>query len=286
MFEENENLVDESTENTVEQTAEEIVEETTDEVEETEQVETMEEVEGEEEAPKEQGKFYTDDELNKTVDDLVSKKLGRKISKIEKEYKRKYSKLENVLNAGLGTSDVEDATNQLTDFYKEQGINIPNMEPQYSEREMELLAKAEADDIISSGYQDIKEEVDRLSEIGIDNMSKRDKLLFHRLASERTRIEEEKELASIGVNKEMLNDEAFRVYREKLNPKMSLKEQYEMYLESKPKKENKKMGSMKSGPTSEIKEHYTEDEISKLTSEQLDDPKVWDAVIKSMTSSK
>ncbi len=273
MFEENENLVDE-TENAEEQTAEEIV----DDVEEVEAVQ-----EEETETTEEQEKVYTEDEFNQKLDDLLAKKLARKTAKLEKEYKRKYSKLENVLNAGLGTSNVEEATDQLTDFYKGQGIDIPTTDNTFSEREIEVLARAEADDIISLGYDEIKDESDRLAKIGVDNMSQRDKKLFSYLATERKRIEDERELNSIGVNKDMLEDEDFVAFRGNLNPDLSLKEQYEMYLKIKPKKQTKKMGSMKSGATAKVKDYYSPEEIERLTDDELDNPDVWKAVRKSMT---
>ena len=270
MFEENEDLVQE-TENTVEQPAEEVVED------------VVEETEGETETTEEQEKVYTEDEFNQRLDDLLAKKLARKTAKLEKEYKKKYSKLENVLNAGLGTSNVEEATQQLTDFYKEQGVDIPTTEATFSEREIDVLAKAEADDIISLGYDEIKDESDRLAKIGVDNMSPRDKKLFSYLATERKRIEEEKELNSIGVNKDMLNDEEFNKFRDNLNPELSLKDQYEMYLKLKPKKQTKKIGSMKNGATAKVKDYYSPDEIERLTDEELDNPEVWEAERKSMT---
>ena len=56
-----------------------------------------------------------------------------------------------------------------------------------------------------------------------------------------------------------------------------------MYLQVKPKKKIEPMGSMKSGPSSIVKDHYTAEEIERLTDEDLDNPQVWEAVRKSMT---
>ena len=56
-----------------------------------------------------------------------------------------------------------------------------------------------------------------------------------------------------------------------------------MYLEHKPKKETKQIGSMKGVPESRKKDYYTPEEISKLSEEDLDDPEIWEAVRKSMT---
>lgn len=270
MFEENENLVTDVTENVEQQTTEEIVDETTesDVVEEsTSNEETVEEP-------------VVETFTKEQVDEMIAKKLARKEAKIRREYEKKYSRAETVLKAGLQKDNFEEAVTELENYYTQEGVNIPKT--QYSQRDTEILANAEANEIIESGYDELVEEVDRLASIGVENMSDRDKIIFNKIAGERKRIEEERELASIGIKKDSLTDE-FKEYSKKLNPSLSMKEKYEMYLASKPKKQIETMGSMKSGPVSKVKEHYTEAEINKMTLDDLDDPQVWEAVRKSMT---
>lgn len=265
MFEENENLVNE-TEN-VEQTTEEIVEGT--------DVETSEEV-----AKEEPVQTFTMEQVN----EMIAKKLARKENKIRREYENKYSRLETVLNTGLGTESVEEATEKLSGFYKQKGINIPDA-PKYSDKEIEVLANAEADDIISGGYDEIVEEVDRLANIGLENMSDRDKKVFSKLASERTRLEQEKDLASIGVSSEMVEDKAFKDFASKLNPNLSLKEKYEMYTQFNPKPKGKPIGSMKGNISKDngVKDFYTYEESLQFTKEDLDrNPELFAALEKSM----
>jgi hypothetical protein len=43
------------------------------------------------------------------------------------------------------------------------------------------------------------------------------------------------------------------------------------------------MGSMKNNPDKGVKDYYSPSEIDKLTEEDLADPKVWEAVRRSMT---
>ena len=271
MFVENENLVNE-TENVEQQTTEENVDgvdvggKTVDTTEneattETPTVETF---------TKEQ------------VDDMIAKKLARKEAKIRREYENKYSRLETVVNTGLGTNSIEESTSKLEEFYKRKGIDIPTA-PTYSEREAELLAQGEADDIISAGYDEVVEEVDRLASIGVENMSARDKALFSKLATYRQETEQENEVRALGISKDEINSQEFKDFSSKLNPNLSLKEKYEMYSQIKPKKETKKIGSVKSGMTSQVKDYYSPEEIERLTEEDLDDPKVWEAVRRSMT---
>ena len=265
MFEEN-NLVNE-TENvelTTEQTAG--VEETT---EQPEVVETP--------------KTYTEEELNARVDELLAKKIARKEARIRKEYDKKYGKLESVLKAGTGEEDLDKLTDTFTKFYTKKGIEIPT-EPTYNESDMKVLANAEADSIIASGFDDVVEEVDRLAELG-DDMTPRERLVFIKLAEHRKSEQEKKELAKIGVGAKALEDEDFIEFAEKLNPSMSIKDKYEMYSQFKPKPKVETMGSMKNATSNDtgVKDFYTRDEAMKFTKKDFDkNPALFKAVENSM----
>ncbi len=258
MFVENENpVIDEITEN---------VEETTEELTDGANVE--------EEAP------AIETFTKEQVDEMIAKKLARKEAKIRKEYDRKYGNLENVLRAGTGEDDIDKITDAFTNFYEnKKGITIPKA-PQLSDRQVEVLANDEANVIIEAGYDEIKDELNRLTDIGFDNMSKSDKHIFLKLKQEADRITNERELKSIGVS-ELPDD--FKDFSSKLNPELSMKEKYEMYTKLNPKKEVKTMGSMKSGQMNKVKDYYTDDEIAKMSLDDLNDPQVWEAVRKSMT---
>ena len=275
-MEDNENVVVETTENVDVQATEELVDgaKATTESEGSEQVTTDEE------------KLYTQSDIDKMVNDkineLLPKKLERAKSKMQREYLEKYGRAETVLNAGLGTKNIEEATNKLADFYKQKGIKIPS-QPTYSEHDLDVLANAEATEIINSGYEDLVEEVDRLANKGADNMTAREKLVFTKLAEERQKQESVRELAKIGVKPDALNDSEYKEFASKLNPDLSVKEKYEMYMKFKPKPKVETMGSMKTVSKKTVKDYYTPEEARRLTSKDLDDPAVMAAVEKSMT---
>ena len=111
---------------------------------------------------------------------ILPKKLARKEAKIRKELMNKYGRLETVVNTGLGTENTDEAVQKLTEFYKSKGINIPS-EPTYSARDLEVLASDDANEIIEGGYDEIVEEVNRLAQIDVNEMSQRDKLVFTKL---------------------------------------------------------------------------------------------------------
>jgi hypothetical protein len=278
MLEDNKNVVTEVTENVEEQATETLVDGSS--VAET--TETVEE------------KLYSEAELNEKVNKLLADKLGGKLAqqerRLRKEYDNKYGRLETVLKAGLmangnkNVNSVEDITNTFDSFYKSKGIDIP--EHSFSnEYDMEAGAEKEANEIINSGYEDLVEEVDRLADKGLNNMTAREKLVFTKLAAERTKQESIKELAKIGVKPEALNDSEYIEFANKLNPDLSAKEKYELYLKFKPKPKVEPVGSMK-GATSKdngVKDYYTYEESLRFTKADFDkNPELFKAVEKSM----
>lgn len=272
-MEDNKELVLENTENVEEQATEELVDgaktPTTEEVDNTVEEATVntESVE----------KTYTKAELTEKIDNAVR----RREAKLRREYEEKYSRVENVLNAGLGTSNIEEATTKLTDFYKQKGINIPS-EPRYSQRDIEVLANAEAKDIISSGLEEVIEEVDRLADKGLENMTPREKIIFKSLAEHRQKQDRINELASIGVKEDVLSSKDFQEYASQFKENVPISKVYELWNKSQPKPEIEQIGSMKNTAPSKVKDYYTPAEARRLSSKDLDDPNVMAAVEKSM----
>lgn len=270
---------------------EEIVEQTTD----TENVDTLatEELEERQDTTKApettENNVEEEKEVEKftqeQVNQIVQERLRRQESKIRNEYEEKYAQVETVLNAGLGTKTLDEATDKLTEFYKSKGIQIP--ETKLTKRQEEILAEAEANDIISGGYDELVKEVDKLASKGADNLTSKEKLVFTKLAQERTTQEAIKELSKIGVGKEILEDTEFKEFSNKLNPKLSVKEKYEMYQKMKPKKKIETIGSMKNPENSNdkgVKDFYTREEALKFTREDFNkNPELFKAVERSMT---
>ncbi len=229
-------------------------------------------------------KTYTDEEVNS----IVGRKLARQEAKIRKEYERKYGTLENVLKAGTGKESVEEVTNTFAEFYKSKGISIPT-EPTYSAKDIEVLAKAEASDIISAGLDDVIEEVDRLADIGLGNMTAKEKAVFRELAEYRKNAEANRELAKIGVGEDVYASAEFKEFASQFNSNTPVTKIYEIYNKMQPKKEVKTMGSMKTNTPTDtgVKEFYTRDEALQFTTKDYDkNPALYEAVKKSMRSWK
>ena len=247
---ENENLVTEEVAENTEQTAEQ----------------TQQEV-----------KTYTQEEVNA----IVGKAKARAKAIAQRDAERKYGRLEGVVKAGLETEDLEQATDTLENFYASHGKKI--QKPQYSAKDIETLARAEANEIINAGFEDVVDEVDRLTEIGIERMTAREKAKFKVLAEHRQNAERKQELAKIGVSEDDLNSPEFKEFQSMFREDTPISKVWDQYQKTKPRKEFKTMGSMKQPQDKGAKDFYTPEEIERLTEEDLDDPKVWEAVRRSMT---
>lgn len=226
-------------------------------------------------------KTYTQEE----VDAIVGKRIARNEKKIRKEYDRKYGGLEEVLRAGTGKDNVEEMTSTFREFYEKNGIKIPQ-KPTYSDSDIAVLARAEADDIIRSGYEDVVEEVDRLTAIGYANMTAREKAVFKALAEHRQSAERGRELAKLGVTEDVYNGKEFKNFASKFNASTPIADIYDIYAKTKPKKEHQTMGSMKSTETQDngVKDYYSYEEAKKFSKADFDkNPKLFEAVQKSMT---
>ena len=225
-------------------------------------------------------KTYTQEEVN----DIVGKAKARTRAKIEKENNRKYGELIDTLKAGTGIEDVGEMTTSFKGFYESKGIKMPE-KPDYSARDIETLAKADAEEIIrSGGYEEVVEETDRLSDIGVANMTAREKALFKVLAEHRQSTERRNELAQIGVPEDVYNSKDFQDFASMYKESTPITTIYENYNKTQPKKEFKTMGSMKNTTVDNgVKDYYSFEEASKFTKEDFDkNPALYNAVQKSM----
>lgn len=239
---------------------------------------------------KKEVKTYTEEEFEKALNDklnnILPKKIEREKSKIERKYREeiaKYEETESILKKGFGAKDISDANKKMRDFYKEQGIEIPEYQkPKYSEEDEKILGKAEASKIIDLGYDEMQEEANRLAEIGLDKMTSRQKVMFNTLVEELTHQKQIKELAELGVKEDILNNSDFKEFASQFNSKTPIKNVYDMYTKIKPQKKYEQIGSMKSIKEPVQKDYYSNEEIAKMSPEEI--RKNWDVIRKSMTA--
>ena len=229
-------------------------------------------------------KVYTEEEFRAKLSEELDKKVPRMEARLRKEYDRKYSGLENVLRAGTGKSDVTEITDEFRRYYEGRGVKIPNA-PSYSDHDAEILAKADAEDIIDSGLDEVISETSRLAKIGVENMNPREKAVFRKLAEYRKNAERGKELAALGVTQDVYDSKEFRDFAAKFDAGTSVTEIYNIYSKMQPKKEVKPPESMKSTATDKetVKDFYTFEEASKFTVRDFEkNPALYKAVEASM----
>jgi hypothetical protein len=232
-----------------------------------------------EETVVEQPKMFTQDEVN----EIVGKNKARERAKLEKQYQRKYGDLLDVLKTGTGEEDVGKITEQFRSHYEKRGVQF-EQKPSYTDKDIEVLARAEANDIINSGYDDVVDEVERLAELGTERMTAREKALFKVLAEHRQKEEYTKELSSIGVTKDVYESEEFKSFAKQFNPTTPIKDVYDIYRKTQPQKEFRTMGSIKNTPVKEsgVKEFYSKQEAEKFSLDDLNkNPELYKAIVNS-----
>ncbi len=244
---------------------------------------------------KESVKTYTEADLerivNERINDVLPTKIEREKRKLERKYQdklAKYEETESILGAGLGTKDISEANKKMREFYKEQGIDIPDYHREkYSEDDEKELGELDAKKIIKLGFEEMQDEANRLADIGYKNMTTRQKATFTALTNELTIQKDKKALVKMGVSEDILEDLNFRQFSNQFTKEVPIEKRYEMYMKfnDKEPKKYKKMGSMKNPKTTnEVKDYYTPEEASKFTRKDYDkNPKLLEAVEHSMT---
>ena len=231
-----------------------------------------EEQSSEEEEKEERKIELTQSQLNEMIAERVRREQNsskRNEANIRREYEEKYANIENIINAGFGTSSLDEGLDRIADLCKQKGITIPEKKSSFSQSDLEVLANYTADEIIKDGYEAVDNELKKLANKGADKMNQREKLIFSRLNNEKKVMDGERELEAIGVKTEILKSKEFKDFADKFTgSKFSMKEIYAMYKKPKPKA--KPIGSMINNNPKEVKDFISEAEYDKMTDEEIE----------------
>lgn len=228
-----------------------------------------------------------EERANKLFEEKVEERLVRdRINRERKQNKElaKYRQLENVIKAGLGVDNLDDAISKTSDFYKEQGITIPDFKDVYSERDEKILAKADAQEIIELGKNEMEAEANRIASIPEAKRTIREKTIFDTLCKELISLKDVEELSSKGYKTDVLDTKEFSDFRNQFNVNTSISTIYEMYnkMHGQVVEQPRSPGSAKSTTTvKQIKDYYSPEDFDKLTDEDLRNPKIMEIVDKS-----
>ena len=230
-------------------------------------------------------KTFTQEEVDRVVSQEKAR-FERKYRKEEESKLSKFKQLESVLRAGLSLDDEDDVLSKVEDFYKQQGIDIPNNKS-VNKKDAKILGIADAQEVIDT-FDDTEIEA-RANELA-DKQSRgktsaREDAEFFKLGQYLTGKLKEKELETSGIDVSILEDKGFRDFANKFNSDMKISEIYELWekVNSNTPKKPVSTGSTKSTvPDNQVKEYYTPDEVDKLSSKDLDNPSVLKRVRESM----
>lgn len=216
--------------------------------------------------------------------EMLKTRLDRQERGFQKELS-KYKDTENVLKSTLGASDIEEANKKLREYYENEGIKLPEVyKPGLSSREIEVLAKADAQDFINEGYDSMLSEANRLAAKEYKNLNDRERIIFNTLAEELNKENSKRELLKVGVKEDVLNDKDFINFRNQFNSKTPIGDIYNLYLQThNSKSKPTPMGSMKDTTAQkDIKDYYSPDDVNKLTDEDWAKPGVFEKALASM----
>lgn len=228
-----------------------------------------------------------EERANKLFEEKVEERLIRDRRAREsksKEELRKYKYLEDIVKAGTGTSNLDEAIKETADFYKGNGLEIPDYNSNSDEDER-VLGQARANKFIDLGYEDMEEEANRLANIPRDQRTIREEEELYVLGTELTRRNNIKELKAKGYDTDVLETKEFKEFSKQFNDKADISKVYEMYqkLNGLTPKKPSSPGSAKNSTSQEIKEYYTPEEARRFTEEDYEkNPKLMEAVEKSM----
>lgn len=220
---------------------------------------------------------YTQEDVDKILEARTNS-LNRKH---QKELD-KYRQTESILKQGLDVDNIDDINKQLAEFYKEQGVEITQTSS-LNDRDEQILARADINDIISFGDGEMMETARELA--NKKNRTVREETVFQGLMREIGIRQATAELSKSGADKSIYESNEFKTFASKFNPDVPITDIYNLYSKTLPaKKQPESAGSMKSVQVNnQIKEFYTPEEARKFTNEDYDkNPALFDAVCKSM----
>lgn len=181
-----------------------------------------------------------EERANKIAEEKMEARLIRDRIKREREEaqtRAKYEQLESIMKTALGAKDIDDVITKSKEFYKEQGIQIPEIinKSSYNEREEMILAKADAEEIISLGKKEMEEEANRIASIPKNERSIRDNTIFKEVCTKLMVLKDEESLKSKGYDMKILEDKDFSLFRSQFNVDTPVSKVCEMYSKLNPK---------------------------------------------------
>nr|DAY42925.1 MAG TPA: hypothetical protein [Caudoviricetes sp.] len=241
----------------------------------------------------EKPKMLTEKEANDLAEKIAKEREARAYRKAEREKReefKQYEELANLLKAGTGKDNLTDIKNEFANFYKNEGINIPDNKVN-SEREEKILGRADAEEIIELGDDEVNRVANRIFEKPVEKRSIREKEIFEILGKHAMQEKAKKELIAKGIDEKVLDDESFKSFASKFNVSTPISEIYDVYKKMDSNRDAQELvkvkpaspGSARDVQSKKEKDFYTSEEVDSLTEADYDkNPKLIDIVRDSM----
>lgn len=232
-----------------------------------------------------------EERANKIAEEKIEARLIRDRVKREREEaqsRAKYEELENIMKTALGATDIDDVLNKSKEFYREQGVTIPEIinKSSLSERDEKILAREDAKEIISLGKSEMESEANRIASIPQDKRTLRENIIFDEVCSRLMDMRDEDALKQKGYDTEILSNQDFGKFRGQFNrntPLASIVDMYQKINGTKKVQPNSPGSARTSNTDNEVKEYYTPEEAREFTMEELNNnPKLMAAIDRSM----
>lgn len=225
---------------------------------------------------------------NPDYQEEFSEMMKTRLDRKDREFERvlsKYKDTENVLKSTLGANDIDEANKKLREYYEAEGVKLPEVyKPGLSSREIEVLAKADAQDFINEGYDSMLNEANRLAAKEYKNLNERERIVFNTLAERLTQENNKRNLLKLGATEDILNDKDFIDFKNQFNSKTPIGDIYNLYLKTRDSKTKPvAMGSMKDTVAQkETKDFYSPTDVKNLSDDDWNKPGVWEKALASM----
>ena len=227
--------------------------------------------------------MLTEKEANDLAEKIAKEREAyRKAEREKREEFKQYEELANLLKAGTGKDNLTDIKNEFANFYKNEGINIPDNKVN-SEREEKILGRADAEEIIELGDDEVNRVANRIFEKPVEKRSIREKEIFEILGKHA--------MQEKGIYEKVLDDESFKSFASKFNVSTPISEIYDVYKKMDSNRDAQELvkvkpaspGSARDVQSKKEKDFYTSEEVDSLTEADYDkNPKLIDIVRDSM----
>lgn len=208
-----------------------------------------------------------DTDNQKEINRIVESRLKRAERKHEKENQEFYE-IEDILKQGLGVENRQDIIKSLRDFYGEKVQENPVRS--INERDERVLARADANEIIDLGFNEMESEANRIASIPESDRTLREQEVFNILCEKMIEEKQLNELKNKGIKSEILEDKNFKEFKDKFNYNTPISDIYEMYskLNAKPVEKPASAGSAKS-QNNDSGEVFSVERINQMKPEEI-----------------